>query len=104
MTERLVIQQWPGCWRLISRARLTGPAGGTPAGADLQAAVAAVDGIEVGAVTGHLMNVFLIHDALWSWGEVEPAVVAAFATVLGDDVEVIREDKRTATPAPVVPQ
>lgn len=104
MTERLVIQQWPGCWRLISRARLTGPAGETHAGADLHAAVSAVNGIEVGAVTGHLMNVFLIHETLWSWDEVEPAVVAAFTSVLGDDVEVIREDKRAALPAPVVPQ
>ncbi len=113
MTERLVIQTLEGLTpgatmrRFISRARLT-PNGRshepTQIGTAIYTATATIDGANPQPPHGHSLTVDLVHDALWSWGEVEPAVVAAFAMVLGDDVEVIREDKRPATPAPVVPQ
>lgn len=88
-----MIRRFPNCRKFISRARLTTPEKGTtPLGEALSKEIAAVDGTDPGTAHGYGINVMLAHAALWSWDEVEPQVIAAFARVLGTDVEVIRED------------
>jgi hypothetical protein len=91
VTERLVIQRWPGGWKFISRARLR-PS--TPVGEALDAELANVDGLEISTIQRHSVLCRSVHVALWPWDEVEAAVIVAFRAALGvDDLEVIREDK-----------
>jgi hypothetical protein len=97
VTERLIIRQYPYPWEFLSRAELTFDAAGedrTPAGHDIADAVNATPGIQSYRMARHSLTVFIVHEALWPWAGIEQAIVAAFAKVLGSDVEVIREDKR----------
>lgn len=102
MTERVVIQHFDGYWKVISRARLMradhdGRRGLTPAGQKLTGMLADVEGIVGGVVgdeTGYGVDFRTVHEALWTWDDVEPAVLDAYRRALGtDDLDVVREDK-----------
>jgi hypothetical protein len=99
--EKIVIVDHGPIHGALSRARLlatvtstTYPASDnllTTVGRDLVARIASADGVEVLTVLRHGIHFKTVHPALWSWDEVEQSVVAAFAEVLGTEVEVIRE-------------
>jgi hypothetical protein len=103
MPERLIISGTPsGMREYISRARLADapavldptPDSGelTEVGRKLLGALAAVDGINVRAVSRrHTLLMSLVHANLWLWDEVEPHIIAAWAQILGGQPEIIRE-------------
>lgn len=103
MPERLIIKDYSDRRTFTSRARLASHHGYAPAkrgdspdeltdlGKVLLAAFEAVDGITVSWVQAHSVNVVIVHPLLWSWDEVEPGIVAAWAQVLGGQPEIIRE-------------
>jgi len=85
MTDRmpLVIRSLPGVTRFYVRARLTDryvDAGDleidealTDIGKTLRAQLLMVDGVDLTKFDRHYVDMRLVHPALWSWDEVEPA-------------------------------
>ena len=99
MTEQIIVQKWPGCYRFISRARLTrAPSDGvfTDVGRAVEEALSKIDGMTVGSFQGYAVNVFPTHELPWPWAGVQAQIVAVFAEALGAVVEVIAETHPTA--------
>lgn len=104
MPERLIIGAGPGGARkYTSRARLITDTAdrhpqhspdfdryATEIGQQLVKALSALDGIDF-RFERHSVEVRLVHPKLWSWDEVEPGIIAAWAQVLGGQPEIIRE-------------
>lgn len=106
-SKKIVIQELPGGHKAISRARLLTTAENavfppntdelTAAGQELLPVLAAIDGIEIAIVHRHGVLYRPYHPALWSWDEVDTAVVAAFSATLGAELDVIRETPGNGT-------
>ncbi len=92
MPEKLVIQEDPSGSRIyISRVRVVTPnAGATDVGYALREKIRHLPGVDKVEDFGHKLQVRLVHPALWDWDEVEPAIAAAFAELIGEP-EIIRE-------------
>lgn len=64
----------------------------TEIGRALLIRLAMADGVEVITILRHGVLFKTVHPELWSWEEVEAAVVSAFAEVLDMKLDVIRDD------------
>jgi hypothetical protein len=100
--EKIVLTSGPaGGRRALTRARVLTTAQMTRMPTDdmlteigraLLACLALADGVEVITVLRHGVLFQTVHPELWSWDEVEAAVVAAFTEALGTPLDVVRED------------
>lgn len=99
--EKLVVIEHPASREVLTRARLIvdktiwlpDDANSllTDVGKEIASAVSLVDGIKLTHLNRHSAVFHIVHDELWTWGEIETGVIAAFASVLGVELNVIRD-------------